>query len=120
MLIYSQSAHTLSRDTALLSDTGHSGNGDGLNNPDAQCQHNVGPLPRGLYKIGPWQTHPRLGPLSAPLIPQPDAQGSFNWLCGRGGFWLHGPELSDGCVVQLHDIRLALSTAGDQFLEVVH
>lgn len=119
MLTYSQSFHTLRRDGVILSTTGHSGNGEGLNDPDKQCIHNVGPLPRGRYKIGKWINHPHLGPLSAPLIPQTDGSGSLAWLCGRGGFWIHGPDFSEGCVVQIHDIRLALSNAGDEFLDVI-
>lgn len=90
-----------------------------MNNPAMQWVHNVGPLPRGFYKIGAWSTHPVLGPISAPLIPQPDASGSYAWLGGRGGFYIHGPVFSEGCVVQTEPIRLAMSLSGDSDLEVV-
>jgi hypothetical protein len=106
------------RDGILISMDGHCGNGEGLNNPDMQGVHNVGPLPRGRYKIGKWQAHPVLGVLSAALIPQPDS-GGFAWLEGRGGFYIHGPELSEGCIVQLHNTRFAMSLSGDSDLEVV-
>jgi len=122
MWTYSQSAHTLRRDGVLVSSDGHSGNGVGLNNPSAQMLHNVGPLPRGRYRIGGWCAHPHLGPISAPLIPQPSVPDTFQfaWLGGRGGFYVHGPELSEGCIVQLHDTRVTMALSGDNDIEVVY
>jgi hypothetical protein len=42
-------------DDNLVSDviaTGYSGIGDGKNDPTKQCIEDVGPIPRGDYKIG--------------------------------------------------------------------
>ena len=50
--IYQQSTGYLALNTIFVG-TGYSGNGAGLNNPGAQDQHNVGPLPQGMYTIGP-------------------------------------------------------------------
>lgn len=120
MYTYFQRSHILAHDGVAISANGHSGQESGRNNPDAQCVHNFGPLPRGRYKIGPWQdSHGHLGPIVAPLTPQPDAAGSFAWLCGRGGFWIHGPELSEGCLVQQEPIRVQMRASGDTDLEVV-
>jgi hypothetical protein len=109
---------------------GHAGNGAGYNNPAAQYEHNVGPLPGpdangngGLYRIGAWGTHAHLGPISAPLTPlaAPTAfdPSGYGWLRGRGGFYCHGPVFSEGCVVQEEPIRLAASRSGDTMLRVV-
>lgn len=35
-----------------VSCTGYAGNGPGLNNPAAQNQQNVGPIPQGTYTVG--------------------------------------------------------------------
>lgn len=125
MYTYSQGAHTMEKDGALVSTTGHSGNGAGRDNPNMQNVPDVGPLPRGRYKIGPWVMGLRRGPLSslgpvtASLTPVPDANGSTSWMCGRFGFFIHGPELSEGCPVQLLSIREAMARSGDDDFEVV-
>lgn len=119
MYTYYQSTGVLTRNGVIVG-IGHSGNGDGRNNPKMQDVHNVGPLPRGHYKIGAWQPfHEHLGPIVAPLIPQPDDAGSLAWLLGRGGFYIHGPELSEGCIVQDRPVRQSMMTSGDDDLEVV-
>ena len=112
------------RDGTIISTGGHSGNGAGLNNPMMQTEHNVGPLPRGRYTFGPWQdSHTHLGPNVSALTPRPDASGSFDWLSGRGGFYCHGPEFSEGCIIQPPDIRAkmkaVMESTGDRELEVI-
>jgi hypothetical protein len=125
MYTYSQGKHTLSRDGVFVNDTGHAGNGAGLNNPAMQNVIDVGPLPRGRYKIAPWIEGLRdgdlkhLGPLTAELIPQPDENGSLDWMLGRGGFYIHGPIFSAGCMAQLEPERVAMSQSGDTDLTVV-
>jgi hypothetical protein len=43
-----------------------------------------------------------------PLTPLPDAGGTFDWLHGRGSFFIHGDSIahpgfgSDGCIVPTH------------------
>jgi Tlde1 domain len=81
-----------------LSCNGYAGNGRGLNNPDAQNQQNVGPLPQGRYVVG--EPNNRRGPFTLPLIPGPG-----NNMFGRSGFLIHGDNAalnnsaSEGCIV---------------------
>jgi RHS repeat-associated protein len=84
---------------------GYSGNGSGLNNPAAQDQENVGPIPQGNYTIG--NPTNEKGPWTFPLIPD-----SSNVMYGRGGFLIHGDNsshdnsASEGCIViPDHDCR---------------
>lgn len=84
MYTYSQGKHTLSKDGVLQNDTGHSGNGAGLNNPAMQEVHDTGPLPRGMYTIGEWQAeHGQLGPVVAPLIPDAANEMFGRWIVLR-------------------------------------
>jgi len=102
---------------------GYSGNTSGLNNPDAQDEHMVGPAPQGFYTIGAAENHPRLGPLAMPLEPH-----SSNQMFGRSGFFIHGDNAamdhtaSDGCLIFSHEIRLMISQLvanGDDSLNII-
>jgi hypothetical protein len=80
-----------------ISVTGCSGRrGNCRNNPSCQCQRNVGPLPRGNYRIGGRQTF-RGMVNSYALAPAGAA------MCGRSGFLIHGggcqADPSEGCIV---------------------
>lgn len=97
----------------------------GRNNPDAQDQKCIGPLPRWGYTVGAPITHPHLGPLAFPLTPDPDPNGE---MCGRGDFFIHGAggadpaNSSEGCIIQPHDVREHLAQlveAGTIRLQVV-
>src|SRR5579859_5974501 len=83
---------------------GYSGRNEGRNNPELQAVHNVGPLPRGPYTIGPAELHPVLGPVAMPLTPE-----DGNQMFGRGDFWIHGDnathDASHGCIVIDRDVR---------------
>jgi len=93
--------------------TGFAGHGKGLNNPEMENVRFVGALPRGVYVVGPWHTHPRLGPMVCRLT-----QISGDTF-GRGDFYCHGedshPETNDeslGCTVvkrpgrqKIHDLN---------------
>src|SRR5271170_4147419 len=118
-MTYEQATGNLFAADGTLMGVGHAGNGTGWNNPADQFQHNVGPLPVGHYKIGAWGTHAQLGPISAPLTPQPDESGGYAWLHGRGGFYCHGPVFSEGCIVQEEPVRLAASKSGDTDMFVI-
>ena len=92
-----------------LSCDGYAGNGTGLNNPAAQNQPNVGPLPQGDYTVG--DPNNRRGPITLPLTPDPG-----NNMFGRGGFLIHGDNAaqnhtaSEGCIVAPRDCRSSIPT----------
>jgi len=99
---------------------GYSGHDEGKNNPamvEVKC---VGPLPPGLYTIGPARDHPHLGPCAMPLTPDP-----ANVMYGRAGFWIHADawqhpgEASEGCIVLANIKREAISQSDDTSLHVV-
>ena len=88
------------------------GNPSGLNNPFAQNEPNVGPIPEGRYSIGPAFTHPRTGRLTMRLTPQPGTH-----MFGRDGFLIHGGNFetlasSKGCIVVQPSGRRELSDLG--------
>lgn len=117
-LNYSQSTGLITDDNGMVIAQGFAGNDSrpavnpnhihGYNNPNAQAIHCVGPLPRGVYDVGPWGTHAVVGANSAPLTQT--SGDSF----GRSGFFIHGPGAADpansseGCIVIPHDQRLAV------------
>lgn len=116
---YSQTSGELSHDGILVG-TGYSGFGPGLDNPDLQDVQNVGPIPQGLWTIGPAEDRPgTLGPCVMPLTPY-DGTDTFD----RSGFYIHGnssahPEgASHGCIVMGPDIREQVAESGDPLLEV--
>jgi RHS repeat-associated protein len=126
--IYSQSTGQLTRVDAdgnlTYVGTGYAGIGAGLNNPLMQNVPNVGPLPQGLYTIGPQQTNVtaeghRL-PASMRLTPSP-ANQMFN----RKGFLIHGPhdddqhDSSNGCPIFPKKIRDLIGKSDDKCLQVV-
>ena len=100
-----RNGHVTQDDGSLIA-TGWSGNHDGKDNVYMTSFHDVGPLPIGIYNIGPFITHPILGPLSAQLT---QISGETY---GRSGFFIHGPGTTDygqeskGCVILTHDDRL--------------
>jgi hypothetical protein len=103
-----------------LSPAGYAGNGVGKNNPSMQDVENVGPIPEGLFNIGPAYTHPILGALTMNLTPQPGTN-----MLGRFAFRMHGDSkenpgnASDGCIVEEHQNRVEVSLSTDRLLKVV-
>ncbi|MEO6339536.1 MAG: tlde1 domain-containing protein [Caulobacteraceae bacterium] len=97
--------------------TGYSGTGSGRNNPDLEAAKNVGPIPRGKYRIGQAINHPRLGPIAIPLTP--DGHDAKK----RTEFFIHGDNLnhnaSHGCIILNHNARQRVAHDGDKMLEVV-
>lgn len=119
---YHQSTGLLEHNGLVLG-KGYSGHGDGINNAAMQEVHDIGPIPCGKYRIGPQQTHPKLGPVAMPLQPYP-----MNEMFGRSAFFLHGDNskgdrsASHGCIILDRKVRGAVSAAqamGDDVLEVV-
>lgn len=111
---YSQSAGQLTCTNDCTGDqyltcTGYAGNGDGLNNSDAQDQENVGPLPQGDYTVG--AATRRRGPQTRPLTPD-----SNNEMYGRAGFLIHGDNAaqnhtaSQGCIIVPRNCRERIPT----------
>lgn len=109
---YSQSSrsfvcHDNATGETYASCTGYSGNGQGLNNPAAQDQKNVGPIPQGTYTVGGFTT--RRGANTRPLTPDPN-----NNMYGRAGFLLHGDNAarnytaSEGCIIIPPQCRTAV------------
>lgn len=84
--------------------TGYAGHGAGRNNPRAQGQHDIGPLPCGSYTYGPPHTNPKTGPVTLDL--RPDAE---NAMLGRADFREHGDnpthDASEGCVIMPRPVR---------------
>ena len=105
ILIVSQGGGTIKSSLGVFVAMCWAGCGIGKNNPSMQEVHDIGPLPRGLYRVGPWEEmHPGLGPMVAHL--EMVSGESF----GRSGFYFHGPandpakygQESHGCVVVAH------------------
>lgn len=101
--------------------TGYSGRGSGLDNPAAENERAVGPIPCGRYRIGPARKPiDHLGPLAMPLDPDPS-----NEMVGRSGFFIHGDNAaldhsaSDGCVILARPLRQLIDDSSDDILDVV-
>lgn len=94
--------------------------GEGKNDPGAQAQRNVGPLPVGRYTIGPPMQHPTAGAYTMRLEPHPE-----NQMHGRAGFLIHGDRAdvpgaaSHGCIVLSRAVRTVIAESLDYELQVV-
>ena len=122
MWIYKITTGQLIDPDGNIAGTGYSGgncgrNPEGRNNPDMQDKHQIGPICEGDYTIGPAYTNPHTGPLSMDLIPD-----ALNEMYGRSGFEMHGDNLthtaSEGCIIQIHAVRLLVSQSPDRKLRV--
>ena len=116
MWTYAQRTGALARD-ARFEGTGYSGAGRARNDPDMQALAGMGPIPRGLYRIGAAYDHPRLGPCVMKLEPSPDTE-TF----GRTDFRIHGDnrnhDASHGCIVVGPALRRRIAASGDTDLTV--
>ncbi len=115
---YSQSTGRLTQNGQPIA-MGYSGAGVGKNNPGAEQQRNVGPIPRGAYTIGIPGDHPEKGPITMRLTPVGHNAR------GRNGFLIHGDSIknpgnaSQGCIILNRAIRNRISASGDRALEVI-
>jgi hypothetical protein len=115
---FNQLTGRMTRNGQLI-DVGYSGKGHGRNNPRFENRKNVGPIPRGRYKIGPQYHHPSKGPVTMTLTP------IGHTALGRTHFLIHGDSIrhpgnaSEGCIVLSRTIRQAIAITGDTDLEVV-
>lgn len=111
----------------VLKGKGWAGQPPHKNDPNGQDIAKVGPLPRGKYKIGPAYHHPKLGPVTMNLTPDPT-----NEMFGRSDFRIHGFAVDDpntpineteysseGCIIQLRPVREAIAAGADRDLTVV-
>lgn len=116
MWTYRQSTGILTHDN-VFAGAGYSGHGEGRNNPEMQPVHNVGPIPQGLYRIGPVHDTDSHGPIVMALEPQ-----GHNAL-GRSGFLLHGDNIkhdaSEGCIIMPRQVRTEVSKSYDRDLTVI-
>jgi hypothetical protein len=116
---YSQSTGVISHDGQSLTPAAYSGVGPGKNNASAQSQANIGPIPRGSWRIGAPFTHPHSGPYTMRLTPQP---GTATF--GRTGFMIHGDSsqhpgnASNGCIITGAHNRQRIWASGDHALVV--
>lgn len=111
----------------------HGSRPDGVNNSALCHTQDVGPIPPGMYTIGPFQVH--CAEVSSPafeLIPDPE-----NEMYGRSGFYFHdnnprrdageppypptpGRNSSDGCPVTIDSDGLSkIHATGDTQLTVI-
>lgn len=121
ILNYSQSTGTWTTEAGAFVARGWAGHGEGKNNPAMQHVKSTGPLPQGLYRVGPWEDqHPGLGPIVARLI---QVEGETY---GRDAFYIHGPssdpsrygEESKGCIVVPRRQRIAIQALNPEYVRV--
>lgn len=94
-------------------------NKEGINNPDMQNVHSVGPLPQGTYTFGSPVAQSHLGPFAIPLNPAPT-----NEMFGRSSFYVHGDttpsgNASEGCIILPRAIRNELAGSPDNQIQVI-
>lgn len=115
---YSQRTGQLSRNDQVAG-TGYSGRGAGRNNPNLEQARNIGPVPRGRYRIGRAYAHAEKGPVTMSLGP------IGHLALGRTDFLIHGDsrnrpgDASEGCIILSPDVRRLIAASGDTVLEVV-
>lgn len=126
ILVYSQSTGTIwladSQDGRARLGVGYSGHGAFINRPERETEVGLGPIPRGVWKMGGAYDHPRLGPTAIPLVP-------FGHTAhGRTEFFIHGDNsrrdgsASRGCIILDRSTRILIAALGDRAincLEVV-
>lgn len=99
---------------------GYSGDPDHKNDPGATGLQDEGPIPEGIYQIGPPVDTVTHGPFVLPLSPD-----YRNEMYGRTGFLMHGDSVVDpgsaskGCIIMPRSVREIVWASGDRILEVV-
>jgi len=118
MFIYHQKTGNLFHNATII-ETGYSGTKKGRNNPEMEAVPNVGPIPKGDYKIANFPINSKkLGPYSIPLY-----QKVMPTTHTRSGFWIHGNnsknDASTGCIILSRAARNHIIASGDKDLSVV-
>lgn len=117
MWTYVQSTGDLFHGSAYI-ETGYSGKvPGGKNDPSKECVKDVGPIPRGTYKIGPEKASP--SPVSLILT----ADNPNYCTPPRDGFLIHGDNstgtASTGCIILSRSTRESIRDSNDNRLKVV-
>lgn len=114
MWIYNHQTGDIQRNNDKILARGYSGAPEYKNSKAAQILRNKGPIPRGLYQIGPPIEVANLGTFVLRLTP---AKG--NEMFSRSGFLIHGEMASQGNIILPLDVRKAISESGDPWLVVI-
>jgi len=116
--VYSTGPGSVKPDMTL---EGYSGHAEGLNNPSADDQVGIGPIPSGLWIIGEaFNNRGSTGPMSMRLTPAAGTDAH-----GRSAFLIHGDNsrgdqsASHGCIILCRVDRQAVSSSDDNRLWVV-
>lgn len=127
MIVYSQKSGELRKFASnKLIGSGYAGAGSGKNNPAAETQKAIGPIPRGFWRIAAPYNSARTGPYTIPVyklddIPSDDVDA----ITGRSAFRIHGDSASrpgtasEGCIILSRPVRQAIITDGSEILWVV-
>ncbi len=111
---YEISTGTLTDPSGAFAGTGYSGlAGRWRNNPSEVAAVAMGPIPPGLWHIGPAHLSPHTGPITMDLDPK---QGTHT--LGRSAFRINH-DASHGCVILGPAIRRQIEASEDRTLEVV-
>lgn len=115
---YSQATGTLAWNARVIATGGYAGRNAGRNNPAMEQIRNIGPIPRGRYRIGLPRNTREQGPHILDLEPV-----GHNAL-GRTEFMMHGDsrdrpgQASHGCIVFPLHVRQRVAASGDNALIV--
>lgn len=119
MHTYSQSSGTWARNGKIFG-AGYSGAGAGKNNPAMQGVPDVGPIPRGNWKLAALAISSNgHGPYVIHLLPAPETDTEK-----RSGFLIHGDNIvepgtaSKGCIILNRLLRTMIWESGDKDLVV--
>jgi hypothetical protein len=117
--VYSIPTGVLYDPQGKVAGVGYAGAPGYINDPSDVSLKNKGPLPPGMYTITSWRRDPKMGPVCASLVPDPQ-----NEMYGRSGFNLHGDSIehpgcgSEGCIQQNFPVRVRVQASGDSRLKV--
>jgi len=100
---WDQSSGTLLEDGRLIAH-GYAGAGSGKNNPDKQGVAQIGPIPRGVWRMTRVKNGGHTGPFTIVLEPEPETD-----TLGRSAFRIHGDNgthtASQGCIILQRPFR---------------
>jgi Protein of unknown function (DUF2778) len=117
---YEQASGSMRSATGAIVGMGYSGAPSARNDPTQEGIVGIGPIPRGLYKLGALLRASEHGPYAIVLVP-----ALTNNMFGRSGFLIHGDNIHDpgdashGCIIQPYETRTLMWLSGDHNLEVV-